>query len=68
MPIYLNERNQILVTRDRFPARLPITAVGALAILLLRYGRRGAWRQLGYALNGWWAGLRNRRGPPRGIV
>jgi N-acetylglucosaminyl-diphospho-decaprenol L-rhamnosyltransferase len=47
---------------------LPIVALGALLVTLLRYGRRGAWRQLGYAWAGWSAGLRNRRGPPAWIA
>ena len=63
-PVYLNERNRLLVTRDCFAGRLPLVAVGALAVLVLKYGRRGAWRQMGYALSGWLAGLANRRGPP----
>ena len=63
-PIYLNERNRLLVTRDCYPGRLPVVALGALAVLLLKYGRRRAWLQVGYALSGWLAGLTNRRGPP----
>jgi len=35
-----------------------------LATLLVRFGKRGAWRQLGYAVQGWWAGVRNQRGVP----
>ena len=64
LPIYLGERNKMLLTRDLFAARLPVAAVAALALLSLRYLGRGAWRQFGYALAGWWAGLRGRRGPP----
>jgi GT2 family glycosyltransferase len=66
-PVYLDERNKILVTRDRFPALLPLVAPAALVLLILRYVRRGAWRQLGYALEGWVAGLMNRRGAPSWI-
>jgi hypothetical protein len=62
LPVYLNERNRLLLTRDRFPGRLPVAAMAALALMALRYGRRGAWRQLGYGLGGWWAGMANRRG------
>jgi hypothetical protein len=65
MPIYLGERNKLLTTRDCFPARLPVAAVAALLLLFLRFGRHRAWRQLGYALSGWAAGLRDERGPPR---
>lgn len=64
MPVYLDERNKMLVTRDRFPGRLPVAAVAALILLFLRFGRRRAWAQLGYAVDGWWAGLRNLRGKP----
>lgn len=64
-PIYLGERNKMLTTRDCFPLRLPVAAVAALALLCLRFGRARAWRQLGYALSGWAAGLRGERGPPR---
>ncbi len=64
MPVFLDERNKLLITRDRFPEILPVTAVGALAMLFLRFGRRRAWVQLGYALQGWWSGLNNHRGRP----
>lgn len=64
LPVYLNHRNQILLTRDLFPAWTPVAAVGMLAVFALRYARRGAWRQLGYALQGWAAGLKGERGPP----
>jgi hypothetical protein len=66
-PVYLSERNLILMTRDCFPARLPVAALAALAILVLHYARRRAWRQLGYGLSGWLAGLMGERGPPRWI-
>lgn len=65
--VFLDERNKLLITRDRFPGRLPVTAMGALLMLALRFGRRGAWTQLGYALQGWWSGLNNRRGRPHWI-
>jgi hypothetical protein len=67
MPIYLDERNKLLITRDCFPGLLPIAAVGALLMLLLRFGRRGAWAQLGYALDGWWHGVIGQRGKPAWI-
>lgn len=63
-PIYLSERNRILLTRDCAPALLPIAAVSALALTVLRFGRRNAWVQLGYGISGWLAGLRGLRGPP----
>ena len=62
--VYLDERNKLLITRDRLSYLLPVTAVGALIMLLMRFVRRGAWAQVGYALDGWWNGLRNQRGKP----
>jgi GT2 family glycosyltransferase len=67
-PIYLDERNKMLLTQDRFPLRLAVAAPAALAQLFLRYGVRGAWRQFGYGVSGWWAGLLGRRGPPAWIT
>jgi N-acetylglucosaminyl-diphospho-decaprenol L-rhamnosyltransferase len=64
-PVYLNERNKILLTRDLYPARIPVVAAAALLVIFARFARRGAWRQVGYALSGWWAGLRGERGPPK---
>jgi GT2 family glycosyltransferase len=63
-PIYLDTRNRVLVTRDLYPARLFLAAPAVLAYMSLRCIRRGAWRQLGYTLAGWWAGVRNERGVP----
>lgn len=65
LPVYLNERNRILLTRDRFPARLPAAALAALGLLFVRCLRRGAWSQFANGLAGWGAGLRNERGPTR---
>ena len=62
--VYLDERNKILVTRDCFPLRLPVAAVAALLLIFLRFAGRRAWAQLGFALQGWFAGLRNQRGAP----
>lgn len=67
-PIYLSERNRILLTRDCFPTRFAAVSLAALGVLLLRCVRHRAWRQLGYGLAGWWAGLRDERGPPRWIA
>ncbi|WP_082602082.1 glycosyltransferase family 2 protein [Phenylobacterium sp. Root700] len=63
-PVYLNERNKLLTTRDRFPLLLPVAALASLALIFLRFARQGAWRQVGYALSGWLAGMANRRGRP----
>lgn len=65
LPVFLDERNKLLVTRDCYPARLPIAAIAAMALLFLRFGKRRAWRQLAYGLEGWFAGLMGRRGRPR---
>jgi GT2 family glycosyltransferase len=64
MAVYLGERNRILLTRDLYPARLPVTLPLSLTHLVLRYGKARAWSQLGFALSGWLAGLRNERGQP----
>lgn len=64
LPVYLDERNKMLVTRDCFRARLPVAAVAALLLIGLRFAARGAWAQFGYALRGWRDGLRNMRGAP----
>jgi hypothetical protein len=52
------------MTRDRFPGRLPVTALAALALLIMRYGVMGRGAALRHAVDGWWAGLQNRRGRP----
>ena len=64
MPVYLDERNKILVTRDRYPGRLLVACGASFVLLFLRFARRGAWAQLGYGLSGWLAGIRDERGPP----
>ena len=64
LSVYLNERNRVLLSRDCFPELLPLTIFTTLATLTLRFGKRRAWRQLGYAWQGWAAGLANRRGIP----
>lgn len=64
LPIYMDERNKLHVVRDISAWRLPIAALATLVLLTLRYAARGAWRQWGYALAGWWAGIRGERGMP----
>jgi N-acetylglucosaminyl-diphospho-decaprenol L-rhamnosyltransferase len=64
LPVYLQERNKMLVVRDRAPLKLPAAALATLAIILRRYALSRAWRQLGWALAGLWDGLLNRRGRP----
>ena len=68
MPVYLDERNKMLLTRDLFAIQMPIAAAAAFVLLFLRFARRRAWRQLGYGLAGWFAGLRNERGKPVWVV
>lgn len=63
-PVFLNERNRLLLTRDCFPHLLPVAACSALLLIFMRFGRRGAFRQVGFALEGWVAGIMNRRGKP----
>jgi GT2 family glycosyltransferase len=67
-PVYLNERNKMLTTWDRFPRRMPVAALSSLALIFVRFGRRGAWRQIGYGVAGWAAGLANVRGAPRWLA
>jgi GT2 family glycosyltransferase len=67
-PVYLNERNKILTTRDRYPARMPVAALSSLALIFLRFARKGAWRQVRYGLEGWQAGMRDMRGVPDWIA
>jgi N-acetylglucosaminyl-diphospho-decaprenol L-rhamnosyltransferase len=64
-PVFLNERNAMLLTRDVYPGAWPVIALASLAFGIIRYSRRGAWRQLSHALAGWRAGVLNERGPPR---
>jgi GT2 family glycosyltransferase len=64
LPIYMDERNKLLVVRDTTPALLPFAIPASFALAVLRFARRGALRQWGYALAGWWAGIRNQRGMP----
>lgn len=64
LPVYLAERNKILLTRDRFPFRLPVVIPAALLLLLLRCARYGAWKQFRYGLSGWASGISNVRGMP----
>ena len=65
MPIYLDERNRMLLTRDRYPARTPVVAAASLLVMLARFSRKRAWRQIGFGLQGWAAGVAGRRGVPR---
>ena len=68
LPVYLMERNKMLFTRDQFPTRMPVAALSAFGLLIMKYARRGAWKQFGVGVSGWWAGLRDERGPPPWIA
>src|SRR5207302_286535 len=67
LPVYLDERNKLLIIRDSSPALLPVAPFAALLLLFLRFGRRRAWAQLRFALQGWVAGVLNERGRPAWI-
>ena len=64
LPIFLDERNKINMVRDLRPAHLWTAIPAALILMILRYGKALAFRQLSYAIAGWLAGLRNHRGRP----
>lgn len=64
MPIYLDTRNRVLLTRDLYPGKLPLVAPATLVFTIYRFARKRAWRQIGYVVEGWIAGMRNRRGLP----
>jgi GT2 family glycosyltransferase len=64
LPIYLNTRNQILLTRDNYHSHLPLSALAALVVLSVKCLRGRAWRQFGYGVRGWLAGLRDERRAP----
>ncbi len=68
MPVFLNERNRLLLTRDLYPGLLVVAGGMAFLLIMMRFARRGAWRQVGFALQGWWAGLRDERGVPRWVA
>ena len=64
LPVYLDQRNKVLILRDTGTSPIWLCALGCLIALILRAGKRGAWRQFGYGFSGWLAGLRNERGVP----
>lgn len=64
LPIYLNTRNQMLLTRDNYRSHLPLSALAALLTLSVKCLRSRAWRQFGYGIRGWLAGLRDERSTP----
>jgi hypothetical protein len=64
LSVYLDERNKMLLTLSHFPLRLPVAALAAFFLIGLRYLRKGALRQFGYGVQGWFAGLKGERGKP----
>lgn len=64
LPIFLDERNKLLVVRDSSPAFLAMAIPAAFGLAFLRFASRCAWRQWHYAVSGWWAGVRGVRGRP----
>jgi N-acetylglucosaminyl-diphospho-decaprenol L-rhamnosyltransferase len=65
LPVYLDQRNKLLILRDTTPAMFVPGAIGSLLALTIRAAKHGAWRQFRYGLAGWAAGLCNERGVPR---
>ena len=64
LPVFLMQRNSMLMVRDLFPARLSVVALPYLAFGLASCARNLARRQAGYVIAGWWDGVRGRRGAP----
>jgi N-acetylglucosaminyl-diphospho-decaprenol L-rhamnosyltransferase len=64
LPIYLDARNRVRLTHQVNPWLLPSAVTGILLQSLWRYARRGAWRQVGYVVEGVVAGLRGESGRP----
>ena len=62
--IYLTERNRILLARKRFGARWPFFAGIALLQTFEHLVRVRSFRQFGFAVEGWWAGMRGETGAP----
>ncbi len=64
LTVYLDTRNRVLLTRDLFWWRLPITIPAVFLHVLVRYAKAHAWTNLFHAASGWWAGVRGERGLP----
>lgn len=64
LPVYLDQRNKILILRDTAAPQLWLRALGSLGALAARSLRHRGWRQFGYGAAGWLDGLRGRRGVP----
>ena len=68
LAVYLMERNRILLTRDLYPALMPVAVPLSLLHIAIKYAKAAAWRQGWYALSGWLAGLANERNKPGWLV
>jgi N-acetylglucosaminyl-diphospho-decaprenol L-rhamnosyltransferase len=64
MPIYLDARNRVRLTRQMNPTWLWTAVPAILLHAIWRYARRGAWRQVAYVFEGVAAGLRGESGRP----
>jgi GT2 family glycosyltransferase len=64
LPVYLDQRNKVLILRDTGASMPWLRALGSLAALAARSARHRGWRQFGYGVAGWIDGLRGRRGIP----
>ena len=64
LPVYLDQRNKILILRDTASSAVWLRAVGSLVALAARSVSHRGWRQFGYGVAGWFDGLRGRRGVP----
>jgi N-acetylglucosaminyl-diphospho-decaprenol L-rhamnosyltransferase len=62
--VYLDARNRILLARKLFGSKWPLAATIYLAYPLYLFFRYKSGRQFRFALNGWWAGIRDERGAP----
>lgn len=63
LSVYLDERNKLLFSRRFFPAEYPLILAITL-ILTAQYLVSGAFRNFGFALRGWSAGLLGKDGRP----
>lgn len=64
LSIYLDARNRVRLTAQMMPWFLPTALCGILLHALWRYGKVGAWRQIGFVIEGLWAGIRGESGRP----
>ena len=63
LSVYLDERNKHLLSRRLHPTLYPLIVFTTL-LFTMQYIRARAFRNFGFALTGWWAGLRCQSGKP----